>query len=151
MNHTARENSALVRRFLLDIVSGGDTDAIDLLVTEDVAEHGLLSEDSQDLEPLKSFGWRALADSDVSVTVGDVVAGPNQVAVRSTITGTHREHWMGLQPTENEFEIPCVWFCRINGGRITEIWSLPDGFGLLQQLDIIPTTSENNPDHNQET
>ena len=38
MKTTREENAALVRRFLTDVVAGGDTDAVETLVTEDVAD-----------------------------------------------------------------------------------------------------------------
>lgn len=67
----------------------------------------------------------------------DVVAD-ERVAVRATVTGTHRESLVDLAPNGASFEITYVWFGRIEDGRIAEMWSLPDGLGLLQQLDAIP-------------
>lgn len=67
----------------------------------------------------------------------DVVAD-ERVAVRATVTGTHRESLVDLAPNGASFEIGYVWFGRIENGQIAEMWSLPDGLGLLQQLDAIP-------------
>ena len=60
------------------------------------------------------------------------------MAVRATATGTHHESLLDLAPTGRSFEIVCAWFCRVDDGQIAAIWSLPDGLGLLQQLDAIP-------------
>jgi NH3-dependent NAD+ synthetase len=60
------------------------------------------------------------------------------VAVRATVTGTHSESLMDLSPTGESFEIAYAWFCRIEDGLTAEIWSLPDGLGLLKQLEAIP-------------
>jgi hypothetical protein len=45
---------------------------------------------------------------------------------------------MDLAPTGKSFTITYAWFCRIADGRIAEVWSLPNGLGLLQQLDALP-------------
>ena len=66
-----------------------------------------------------------------------------KVAVRATATGTHRESLLDLAPTGRSFEIAYAWFCRVDDGQIAAIWSLPDGLGLLQQLDAIPRLPSN--------
>jgi len=112
---TPRENAALVRGFLTDVVSGGDTDAVSAF----------------------------LAAGDVDITIDDVVAATDQVAVLGTVTGTHCESLMDLAPTARSFEIACAWFCRIEDGQIAAIYSLPDGLGLMQQVDAIPDWTTN--------
>lgn len=151
MDKSAHENAALVRRFLIDIVGGGDTDAIDVLVSNELAEHNLLFGNSHDQAGVNSLGWRVLSEADVSADVDDVVARENRVAVRGRLTGIHSERWMNLPPTENEFEIAYIWFCRVKDGRITEIWSLPDGLGFLQQVGAVPANFESDPNRNPES
>lgn len=79
------------------------------------------------------------------VVIEDTVATDDQVAVRATVTGTHRESLMDLAPTGRLFEIAYVWFCRIEDGRIAEIHSLPDGLGLMRQLGAVPEPPANRP------
>lgn len=141
MAPTPRENAALVREFLTDVVSGGDTDAVSAFLAEDVIDHNLVFEGEQDHETVTVLGWRVLAAADVDITIVDVVATIDRVAVLGTVTGTHCESLMDLAPTGRSFEIACAWFCRIENGRITEIQSLPDGLGLMQQLGALPEVS----------
>jgi len=142
---TTRENAALVRRFLTDVVVGGDTDALDAFVTEDVVDHNLVFGDGHGREVVTALGWSVLAAADVDVEIEDVVAADDKVAVRATVTGIHEQSLMDLAPTGASFEIGYVWFCRIEDGRIAESWSMPDGLGLMQNLGAIPERSSNSP------
>lgn len=143
MRNTPQENAALVRRFLTDVVVGGDTDAIEAFLTDDPVDHNLVLGERRGREPMTSLGWRVLAAADVGVEIDDVVAAGELVAVRGTVTGTHTESLVELAPTGRSFEIDYVWFCRIQNGRIAEIWSLPDGLGLMQQLGALPDPTVN--------
>jgi predicted ester cyclase len=138
MAPTSRENAALVRRFLTDVVACGDTNAVADLLAVDVGDHHLVFEGAQPQGTVTELGWQALASADVDLHVADVVASDDCVAVRGRVTGTHQESLMDLAPTGRSFEIACAWFFRINDDRIAEIWSLPDGLGLLKQLDAVP-------------
>ncbi len=138
MASTARENAALVRRFLTDVLACGDTAAVTELLAADAGDHHLVFEGTRRREEVTWAGWCALAGADIDLSVADVMASDDRVAVRGRVTGTHRESLMDLAPTGRSFEIACAWFFRIENDRIAEIWSLPDGLGLLRQLDAVP-------------
>lgn len=141
MGTTAEENAALVRRFLLDVVAGGDIDATDAFLAEGLVDHHLVF-GSGEREGMMALGWRVLAGADVAIDIDDVVAADDRVAVRATVIGAHRESLIDLAPTGQTFEITYVWFCRLEDGRIAETWSLPDGLGLLRQLGALPPGGE---------
>lgn len=144
MTTTREENAALVRRFLTDVVAGGDTDAVGVFLTDDVADHNLVFGADRGREcEATSLGWSVLAGADVDIDIEELVAVGERVAVRATVMGTHRESLLDLAPTGMPFEIAYVWFCRIDRGRIAEIRSLPDGLGLLQQLGALPELPPN--------
>jgi predicted ester cyclase len=134
----SRENAALVRRFLTDVVACGDTNAVAEFLAADVGDHHLVFEGAQREGTVTELGRQALTSADVDLNVEDVVASDDRVAVRGRVTGTHQESLMDLAPTGRSFEIACAWFFRIKDDRIAEIWSLPDGLGLLTQLDAVP-------------
>lgn len=138
MEPVTLENAALVRGFLTDVVAGGDVAAADVFLAEDVVTRYPGFEDGGDRGAISELSWRVLAGADVDIDVTDVVATADRVAVRGRVTGTHRESLMDLAPTGTAFEIAAAWFCRIDDGRIAEIWSLPDGLGLMRQLGAIP-------------
>lgn len=120
------------------MVAGGDTDAVDVYLAEDVDDHNLVFDEGRGREAVTALGWRVLATADVDLAIQDVVANDERVAARGTVGGTHCESLIDLAPTGASFEIAHVWFCRIEGGRIAEVWSLPDGLGLVQQLGAVP-------------
>lgn len=134
MESRSQKNAALVREFLIDVIAGGDTDALDIFLTDDAVQH----QPALDVETGSPAGdptwWQVLAATDIDIRICDVVAAGDTVAVRGTVTGTHQESLLDLTPTGASFQIASVWFCRIDGGRIADIWSLHDALGLLQQL-----------------
>lgn len=136
-----KQNAALVRGFLTDVVGGGDTDAVPAYLAEDVVAHNLVFGDDGDRGPVTRLGWHVLAGASVDVRIADVIPRAEMVAVRGSVRGIHSESLMDLAPTGASFEIPHVWFCRVSDRRIAEIWSLPDGLGLMRQLDAIPPGS----------
>lgn len=79
-----------------------------------------------------------MAGADINLEFNVVLATDDRVAVRATVSGTHRESMMDLAPTGRSFEIAYARFCRIENGRIVEILSLPDGLELMQQIGAIP-------------
>lgn len=138
MAATQQENAALVRRFLTNVVAGGDTDAVSVFLTEDAVDHHIVFGDETEQEGIPALGWRVLASADVTINITEVVAADDSVAVRGMVSGRHCESLVDLAPTGESFTIAYVWFCQIDDGLISEIWSFPDGLGLLQQLGAFP-------------
>lgn len=143
MAGTPQENSALVRRFLTNVVVGGDTDAVPLFLTDDVNHHNLVFGESQYRDGATALGWRVLAAADIDLEIAGIVATEDCVAIRAVVSGTHQESLMEFAPTGASFEIDYVWFCQIDDNRISEIHSLPDGLGLMQQLGALPELASN--------
>ncbi|WP_336135451.1 ester cyclase [Natronomonas amylolytica] len=141
MHPTDEENEALVRRFLTDVIEGGDTDASDAFVADDLVDHDLVFGDEPPTGAVIALGWQVLAAADVQITIEDVVATDERVAVRATVAGIHRESLIDLAASGDTFDIAYVWFFRIEDGVITEIWSFPDGLGLMTQLGVVSTVS----------
>lgn len=132
MESTTQENAALVREFLTEVLAGGDLDALDIFLTDAAVEHHPVLED--EAPPSQHAIGRVLGAADVDIAIEDLVAASDMVAVRGTVTGTHRASIIDVTPTGRTFEIAYAWFCRIEDGQIAEIWSLPDGQQLQRQL-----------------
>lgn len=145
MTATPQENAALIRRFLTDVVAGGDIDAVDGFLAADAVDCNLIFGADHGRETVNALGWQVFAAADVDITIEDTVATADRVAVRATVTGTHRESLMDLTPTGRSFEIACAWFCLNENGRIVAIHSLPDGLGLMRELGVVPESSMNCP------
>jgi predicted ester cyclase len=75
---------------------------------------------------------RSFPDSHVSIE--DVVAEGDRVAIRYSFRGTHRGEFMGVAMTGNHTLCVGMAFYRVAGGRLAEGWFIEDTLGLLEQL-----------------
>lgn len=141
MTTSADENAALARRFLADVVAADDRSAGDAFLAEDVVIH----------DPVFGAGASATAYGDVQLDVRELVAGGDRVAVRGTVRGPPRAAPIHQADAEGWFEVAQSWFYRVDRGRITELWRLPDGLGLLRQLGAHPSPTIGRDGHDTET
>ncbi|MFB6253552.1 MAG: ester cyclase [Halobacteriaceae archaeon] len=135
MSNPAQENEALIRRFLSDVVAGDDTAAIDAFTTKNFADHNLVVRKRNGSGQIQPFGLMALPTANIDITIEDIIATDDRVAVRTTVTGVHTGSLIDIGITGSAFEIAYVLFCKIEQGRIAEMWSLPDILSLVYQLD----------------
>lgn len=84
------------------------------------------------------------AFSDLHRNIEDMVAeeGGGKVAVRFTITGTHKGELQGIPPSGKKISIDAMDFLTIIDGKITEEWVTADMMGLMQQIGAIPGGSQ---------
>jgi len=76
---------------------------------------------------------------DVHFTIDDMVAEGDKVAVRWTMTGTHKGEFMGRPPTNKKVTGWGITIDRIVGGKYVESWVRYDNLGLMQQLGLVHT------------
>ena len=75
------------------------------------------------------------------LTIEDMIAEDDKVAVGATLQGIHRGEFMGIKPTSKEVTISGMLIYRIANGKIVEHWMNFDNLGLMEQLDFIPKKS----------
>lgn len=80
--------------------------------------------------------WVALPDGIVSID--DLVAEEDKLAVRSTFQGTNEGAYMGIPATGKRIAVTEMQFFKIVGGKAVELWALPDGLSMMIQLGVIP-------------
>ena len=71
-----------------------------------------------------------------------ISADGDVVLTRWNGTGTHTGELMGIAPTKKRVKVAGIWVHRISAGRIVESWNIWDTLGLLQQLGVVPSSSE---------
>jgi len=74
----------------------------------------------------------------------DMVAEGDKVAVRLSVTGTHKGDFQGIPPTGNKLSLDEMGFITIIDGKITEGWISADTMRLMQQIGAVPSLSPNN-------
>jgi predicted ester cyclase len=68
----------------------------------------------------------------------EVLWDGDTAAIRFTMTGTHRDEFMGVPATGAEITLPGITILRFAGDRVIERWSQADMLGLLVQLGAVP-------------
>jgi predicted ester cyclase len=129
----------VVRRFLDEVVTGGNLQAIDQLWADDLAWHGGSLGDVHGLPALKAHiaASASGAFTGMHLTVKDIVAAGNKVAVRFTNSGTQTGPFLGAPPSGKHAEWLGIGIYTVTGGKISEGWFGEDILGMLLQLGIV--------------
>jgi steroid delta-isomerase-like uncharacterized protein len=132
---TLEENKRIARRIPEQIASEGAIGLVDDLFAQDVGARAGPLGDAAGRDAFRELPQRMRgAFPDLEATVEELVAEGNRVAMRVTLAGTHEGHFMGVEPTEETFEVEHAIFLRIEDGKIVELWGQLDTFALLRQL-----------------
>ena len=138
MTDATTDNERIARRVPEDIATEGNLDLVEDVFTEDAVEHAPFGQEARGIEEIRESlrSWLE-AFPDFSATVEDAVTEGDMVAMRVTLRGTHEGSFMGMDPTNEAFEIENMVFTRVEDGKVAERWLQPDTLGLLQQLGIV--------------
>ena len=132
------QNKALVRRFIDEVFLRGSFDAVDELLTDDFTPHtwGQVAPGKDGLRQAITRVSAGLADT--TMTVEDVIAEGDRVAVRLTSHAVQVGPFMGLPPSGRAYTIGEIHIFRIRDGRVAEHWHQADFLGMLRQLGALP-------------
>ena len=135
----SEENKALARRAWDEVFNQRNLDFFDAVSVADAIWHEP-DREFQGTEEIKQLSAGFLeAFPDLNVTVEDVLAEGEQVAVRWTQRGTHQGEMERLgPPTGRSFELEGITIHRFEGEKIAETWERYDNLSLLQQLGLAP-------------
>ncbi len=74
---------------------------------------------------------------DLHITIDDIFASGDRVALRITWNGTHNGKYQDIAPTGNHVTISGTNIYRFEDDKIAEAWQLYDVAGLLRQIGAI--------------
>ena len=139
MEMTTEENKTIVKRWIDEVWCKHNIIAVDEFLADnfvfDWAPPGVPS----DIEGYKKAVTMLLtAFSDLKITVEDIIAEENKVAVRWIGDATHQGKFMRIEPTAKKVVMTGVSFVYIMDGKILEEWSEMDLLGVMQQLGLYP-------------
>ncbi len=139
---STEENMAIVRRYTEEGWGKQNLAVVDELAATDMVDHNPIGmmEQQQGAEGVKRTILRLQsAFPHFSVTIDDMLADKDKVAIRWTIRGTHQGTLMGIAPTGKSITFSGVNIYRLAGGKIVEESGMVDIAGLLHQLGALPT------------
>ena len=141
---SAEDNKALVRRFVDEVQSQGNTDLIDEICSPEFVNHSTppgLPPDREGIKIVTAMFRKAFPDS--YFTVEDMIGERDKVATRKTFHGTHEGEFMSIPPSGKTVTMGLIDVVRISEGQVVEHWSIGDNLGMMQQLGIVPRQREN--------
>jgi len=140
---TVAQNKAIANRIPMELNKGYG--AIFYEVTDPKAiDHSLPPGMPQTVESTKLvFMMFRAAFPDLKYTVEDVIAEGDNVVLRQTAHGTMRGALQGMPATGKQATWSETQIVRFQNGKIVERWANADRVGMLQQLGLMPTASQN--------
>ena len=133
----ANENRIAVRRFLDDIWTKGDMDAIDELLDPNFAFilAFMRTDGVEAFKNLVNANRTAFENLTYVAAPGDVVAEDDKAAAYWTMSAKHVGTWAGIEATNINVSIEGMTFFRIGAdGKITDARVQNDVRGLRSQL-----------------
>ncbi len=128
---------ARIRQFYDEVANKGDYDRIPEFATEDWVDHEDFPGISPNREGIGQFlTMFRTSFPDIKFTVDEVLVAGDLATVRTRISGTHQNEFMGAPATGKSFEIQTIDILRMVGDRAAEHWGVTDALGMLQQLGI---------------
>lgn len=135
---TPAENKAVVRRMIEELWNQQKIDVADELFSADAT-----APDLPQLPP-GPMGTKIVAQMflgafpDLHMTIEDMVAEEDRVAVRFTETATHTGDFMGVPASGKSVKFSEMAFLTVKNGKITSSWYNVDILSIMQQIGAIP-------------
>jgi steroid delta-isomerase-like uncharacterized protein len=135
---TAELNTLIMERFTREFLTTGDAALAEEFLSPDIVLHFAGQQQRGRDKYLAVVAANADTFEHLVWRVEEMVAGGDAVAVRYTMTGTHRGEFAGVPPTGKAVVAQSMAFYRLADGQIVEERAQLDMLGILQQLDVAP-------------
>ena len=137
-----QDNIATTQR-LGEAVNSGNLDAFHEVFAPSAIDRDPASDQAPGPEGFIHFftGFRA-AFPDLKVSVEQLVADDDNVAIAYTMTGTHQGDFLGIPATGRQIKARGVQIARFENGLIVERWGSSDQLGILQQIGVDPIAAK---------
>jgi steroid delta-isomerase-like uncharacterized protein len=132
---STQENKALVSH-VIELWNQRDMDAFFEVLDTEYVEH-LPSGDVSPGQLKKYAGTFFNAFPDIKITVNEIIAEGDKVAVLVNWKATHKGEYMGIPATGKKIDISVVMIIKIRASRWVEFWNVTD-VSLARQLGSIP-------------
>ena len=128
-------NKKIVRQYVAAF-NRGDCETLQKIFAPDAIVQGVLG--TADID--KAIGmWRDLLQAfAIELTVEQMIAEGDQVAVRYTERGTFRGAFRGQQPTGKSYELIAMEWFVVKDGKIQRRWGARDSASQARQIGLTP-------------
>jgi steroid delta-isomerase-like uncharacterized protein len=134
-------NKAVARTVFEEILGQGKLEKYESLHSPDLVVHGAGRDIGRDEDLKSTKGWRQ-AFPDLRITIEQIVAEGDLVAVRFIGEGTNTGAANGLPATGKPIRIAGMAILRIVDGKVVEQWPSFDQLDFLRQLGLMPASSK---------
>src|SRR6266508_2642161 len=140
------EHKAILRASYEVVFNQHQVERAEEFYAPDYLDHGAVPGQAPGLEGAKQK-WAAYiaAVPDLRVTIQELVAEGDKVAMRWTGEGTHQGELLGIPPTGKHFRLGGMSIYRLAEGKIAEQREEWDKLNLMQQLGVVPTPGQGTP------
>ena len=133
---SAEKNKEIVRRVIDEIVNKGELSLADEVLDKNYVYH-FPTHDIHGPEGFKEFVvMMRTAFPDLHVTIEELIAEGDKVAVRVIMRGTFKSELMGIAPTGRKLEFPEAVFVRFKNGKEVEARAYGNMISFNEQLGI---------------
>ena len=125
-------NKIRVKQFYEEVVQKGNMSLLDEFVAKDFVDHQPAPGQLPGVAGVRQFfGSLHAAISNLQVTIENMIAEGDLVAVHMSMRGKHTGELMGIPPSGKEVVIRVSDIVRIENGRAVERWGVEDMSGFL--------------------
>ena len=140
------ETNKNIARPLYAATESGDVSILDSVLAVNAVEHPLNPGQARGREAIKQlFGGFHLIVPDLSITVEDIIADGDRVAVRSTVRGTPTVPYLGVEPAGRPMTFGAIDIWRVADGRVAEGWHVEDFLRVLVDWGVVPVPRRSDP------
>jgi predicted ester cyclase len=129
----------LINLMIEEIQNKGNIDLVYEIFSEDFVNHTpppQMANDRNGMRQLFSMVYTAFPDG--RITIDDQISDGKKVWTRKSFRGIHTGNFGSIQPSGKLITYEVIDILSIEGGKITEHWSVLDRYNLLRQLGVIP-------------
>jgi predicted ester cyclase len=132
----SESNKALVRHYIEEVLNAGVYERLEEFIGPEYVNRTAGTRGPEGYRQ-NHLRWRA-GFPDFHITIEDIVAEGDIVAIHMIWSGTHTGEFRGIAPTGRRAAWASTQFRRIAHGMVVEGWGVTDYWRLLQELGVAP-------------
>jgi steroid delta-isomerase-like uncharacterized protein len=129
-------NEQLIIKYFEEVWNKGKLEVLDDIIAPNYINHSPGMENPppgpEGLKPIVAAIRKAFPD--LNYVIENIVVSDSQVAVHTTMHGTHTGDFFGIAPTNKTIKVSQMQIERIENNKIVEHWRVTDDLSMMRQL-----------------